>query len=492
MVSSLRKRVRELISRILSVPAAFGWIDRETGLTAFMLAFPVMIIGGMRILMRIADFLMISYAYETDAAVGGVTLVFPYYFIGFGLALALSSGTLSVVARQLGAGEQEQANFSYKQSLYLALVVSLPLTYIAWNHAEPLVDLMTDRADVIEYGSIYLRVIMVSITLRFWNLISARALAGAGDTRTPMWIRMVSVPANVIFNAILIFGLGPVPAMGVAGAAWGTVLADVLATGLFMAVFLSGKADVQLIPGGRQWDWDTVSEIVRVGLPLGGMRLCMSLGRFPFLGMVSVAGTSLLASLGIARRVMLLAMMPAWGFSTAASTLVGQHVGANQPDRASFSGWQTLRVGLATQLLVALGITVFADPVAALFRTESPHHTRAFIQVFGVIVAAYSISRTMQGALRGAGETSWPFYASLLGMGGRLWVASLTLPSDFVVANIAGFAVSPGWGLGVEFIYLAIVADMYLRAMVNLGRFASERWKKSSGVPPVAAETTVK
>jgi putative MATE family efflux protein len=492
MYSRLRSTVRRFISRVLDLPASVGWIDKETGLKAFLISFPIMIIGGMRILMRIADYLMISYAYETDAAVAGVTIGFQYYFIGFGLALALSSGTLSVVARQLGAGNQDRANFSVKQSMYLTLFLSVPLTAAAWFYAEPLVDLLTDDPAVIELGAIYLSIVMVSITLRFWNLISARALAGAGNTQTPMWIRMVSVPANVIFNAFLIFGIGPFPAMGVAGAAWGTVLADLLAFSLFLTVFLSRTAEVQLELDGRQWDWSMVWELFRVGIPLGGMRLCQSLGRFPFTFIVAAVGTSLLASYGISRRVVLLAMMPAWGFATAASTLVGQNIGSEQPERASFSGWQTLRVGLATQLLVAFGITVLAGPITWAFQSQAPYHTKAFIQVFGVVVAAYSVSRTMQGALRGAGDTAWPFYGTFAGTVVRLMIASLALPSDLVIGHVAGYAISPGSGLGVEFIYLAIVADLYLRALINVGRFATGLWKGRAPEPPVTAEAAGK
>jgi len=483
---SLRKTVKRLCTLVLALPEKVGWVEKETGRKAFFLALPIMIIGGMRILMRLADFFMVSYAYRTDAAVAGMTIGFQYYFIGFGLALALSSGTISLVARSIGAGDHSSANFSIKQSMYLGVLLALPLTLTAWWYTTPLIALLTDDPDVVKLGAVYLRVVMLSLTLRFWNLIFARALAGAGNTETPMWIRMVSVPANVILNGLLIFGPGPFPALGVAGAALGTVLADVIAFGLFLYVLVSGSAGVQLTLTGKQWDGSVVRELVRVSLPLGGMRLSMALGRFPFMFIVAAAGTSLLASFGIARRVMLLALMPAWGFATSASTLVGQNIGAEQTDRAEFSGWQTLRIAIATQLLIGFVLTAAAGPISSLFHSRIPIHTKSFIQVFGAGVAAYSVSRTMQGALRGAGDTIWPFYGTLIGTIIRVVLAAMSLPADLVVLRIGSVAITPGLGYGIEFIYLAILADMYLRALINTLRFASGVWKHDSTKEPPA------
>ncbi len=483
----MRQRIKNLIYLVLSIPESVGWVEKKIGRKAFLLAFPIMIIGGLRILLRIIDFLMVSYAYESDAGLAGMTIAFHYYFIGFGLALALSSGTISVVARYLGARKPSEANFSIKQSMYLSLFLSIPLTILTWMFAESLIGLMSSDAEVVELGATYLRITMLAITFRFWSLIGARALAGAGNTETPMWIRMISVPTNVFLNWIFIFGIGPVPELGVAGAALGTVLSDLLTVLLFLWIFLSGNARVQLVLTGKQWDSRVAREIIGVAAPLGGMRLTMAIGLFPFVFIVSAAGTSLLASYGIARRVMLLALMPAWGFSTASSTLVGQHVGGNRMQEAEDSGWQTLRIALATQLLIGFILTLGADPISSLFDSRDPILTTTFIRVFGIGVAAYSISRTMQGGLRGAGDTLWPFYGTLLGTASRIGVALLALPVD-VTIKIGILSFTPGFGYGVEFIYLAILVDLYIRAAVNTIRFASGTWKNTSRIRSSAAD----
>ncbi|MFA1610695.1 MATE family efflux transporter [Halobellus rubicundus] len=472
--------VRDSIWRVLSLfPAALaraGLVNREQAESAFDLAVPVMVTGGLRVLLRIADFLMVGLALG-DAAIAGLELGFQYYFIGFGLSLAVSSGTISVVSRLQGADRPERANLAVKQSLWLALVVSVPLTVGAWVYAEPLVGILTADPAAVDYGATYLSIVMLSMAPRFFSMVAARALAGSADTRTPMYARLLTLPMNVVLNAVLIFGLGPIPSFGIAGAAIGTVAANALAGALFFWLLVSGEYAVTLDLGGRQLDLGLVVEILRVGLPLAGMRLVQTLARFPFLFILGVLGTPALAAYAIARRVMLLALMPAWGYSTAASTLVGQHIGAGDDDLAAAYGWQTLRIALATQLLIGAVIVVAARPIAVAFGTDHVGLTVSFIRLFGVVVAGFSISRTMRGGLRGAGDTRWPLYAMIAGSFlVRLPIAALALPAGFAV-TLLGVSLPVGLGLGFPAIYVAIVADFYVKAAVNTGRFRSGRWR---------------
>ncbi|MFC7201031.1 MATE family efflux transporter [Halospeciosus flavus] len=491
MLRAARRRLRNLLFAFPALLARLGLLDREKGEEAFDLAVPAMVTGGLRTLLRTADFFMVSVA-SGGAAVAALELGFQYYFIPFGLALALTSGTISVVSRLKGAESHREADFAIKQSLWLAILLSVPITVATWAYADPMVGLLTDDAATIRKGATYLRIVMLSVGFRFWSMIAARALAGAGDTRTPMYVRLVTLPTNIVLNAVLVFGLLGFPPLGVAGAAWGTAIANALAGVVFFGVLLSGRWSVALHLGGKQWDTSVAAEITRVALPLAGTRLSRTFGRFPFLFVLGLLGTDVIAAYAIGRRVMLLALMPAWGYSTAASTLVGQHVGADETAEAADYGWQTLRIALVTQLLIAAGIFVAAHPIAAAFGTQYPDLTVSFIRVFGLGVAGFSVSRTMRGALRGAGDTRWPFYGGLLATYvARLPVAflaptatALTL-GPYAVAGLAVPAVTVGFGLGLGLpaIFVAILADMYTRALVNLVRFRSGAWK-AFGTPP--------
>lgn len=465
-----------MIVRYPALLARLGLVDRKKGTEAFDLAVPVMVSGGMRTVLRMTDFFMVSLALG-DAAVAGLELGFQYYFIGFGLALGLSSGTISVVSRCIGAGEQANAEFAVKQSLWLALLVTVPLTLLTWLFSEGMIELLTDDPRTIQLGSTYLRIVMLSVSFRFWSMIAARALQGAGDTRTPMYVRLVSIPTNIGLNAVLIFGFGPFPQLGIAGAAWGTTIANTLAAVIFAGVLVSGVYSIRFRIGGTQWDTEMVRELIRVGYPLAGMQLIRTLGRFPFLLILSTIGTPVVAAYAIARRVMLLAMMPAWGYSTAASTLVGQNIGLGNETDATRYGWQTLRIAVVTQVLIG-GILVALSPwIVRLFNAGSPELTVAFVRVFGLGVVAFSVSRTMRGGLRGAGDTLWPLYGTVLATGLRVPIAALGLPVGVALASVAGWTLAPGMGLGLWAIYAAILVDMYSRAGVNLFRFSTGRWK---------------
>ncbi|MFB6127825.1 MAG: MATE family efflux transporter [Halolamina sp.] len=468
------------MSALLLFPATLarlGVVDREKGEEAFDLAVPVMVTGGMRTLLRVADFLMVSIGVG-GAAVAALEFGFQYYFIPFGLALALTSGTISVVSRLKGNDEHAEADFAIKQSLWLALLLAVPITAATWLYADRLVGLLTDEGRVIRMGGLYLRIVMLSVAARFWSMIAARALAGSGDTRTPMYVRLLTLPTNVGLNAVLIFGLGPVDPMGVAGAAWGTTAANTLAAFIFLGLLLSGRFAVRLRLGGKQWDWELATELVRVSLPLAGTRLSRTFGRFPFLFVLGVLGTEVVAAYAIGRRVMLLALMPAWGYSTASSTLVGQHVGAGDAETADEYGWQTLRVALATQLCIGAVIFVAAEPLARLFDAAALELTVTFIRVFGLGVAGFSVSRTMRGALRGAGDTSWPFYGGLLSTYVvRLPIAVAALPAGYAL-TAGSLSIAPGLNWGLAGVFVAILGDMYARAGVNLVRYYSDAWKR--------------
>ncbi len=483
-MASLRAWIDAGLRGFPALLARFGIVDRRMGEEAFRLATPVMVTGGLRILLRLADFVMVGIALG-GAGLAALELGIQYFFVGFALSLAVSSGTISVVARYEGAGQPEDADFALKQSLWLSLLISLPLTAIGWFYAEPLVGVLTDDPQTIRLGAAYLEILALSLAFRFWSLVAARALAGMGDTRSPMYVRLATLPTNIVLNALLIFGLFGFPALGIAGAAIGTAVTNVLTGVVFLGLALSGRFAVTLHPGGRQWDTGVAEEILRVGVPLAGMRLLQTFGRFPFLFVLGTLGTPVLAAYAVGRRLILFALMPAWGYSTASSTLVGQAIGAEQDAEATRYGWETLRIGLATQLLIAAALLVFSRPFVLLFNPDDIGLAVAFVRVFGLGVAGFGIDRTMRGALRGAGDTRWPLYGMFIGTFLlRLPIAFLALPVSFVV-SVAGVSIAPGLGLGLPAVFAAILVDFYAKAAVNTVRFASGRWQaiaRQSGI----------
>lgn len=470
-----------------AVLSRFGIVDRAMGEEALDLAAPAMVTGAFRILIRMSDFVFVGLALG-NAGIAALELGFQYYFVPVSLSLALTSGTISVVSRYTGAGQHDRADIAVKQSLWLSLLISFPFMVVSWLYAPQLIGLLSDNPRTIALGAAYLQIVMLGIVPTFWSMIASRALAGTGDTRTPMYARLVSLPLDIGLSVVLIFGFGPVPQLGLVGAAIGTLTANVLSALIFFALLVSGRRSIQLRFSGPMIDWTVLREIVRVALPLTGTRLSRTLSRFPFLFILAVLGTETVAAYAIGRRVILLAMMPAWGYSTAASTLVGQHLGRGEDDRAAAYGWETTRIALATQLLVAAILVIAARPISLVFGTESVSLTVAFIRVFGLGVAGFSISRTMRGGLRGAGDTRWPLYGTLIGSYLlKLPIAVLALPISYRFVfeplslgpvALGPITLSPGLGLGYAAIFAAILADIYVKAVVNATRFYTGAWKE--------------
>ncbi len=472
----LRKAAWRLLIRFPDALARIGLVRRETARETFELAVPAMVSAGIWTFLRITDFFMVSLALS-DAAVASLEFAFQYYFVGFNLGIAVSSGTISLVSRFKGAGDHDAADFVIKQSLWFAIPIALLLTAVAWVYAEGLIDILTDEPTVIRLGSTYLSIVMLGIIFRYWIMIASRGLQACGDTVTPMYINSLVTVLNVLLNALLIFGLGPAPTLGIAGAALGTVIANVLGAGIYLVLFRTDRFPLRLRIRGKQWDTGIVVEILRVGVPLAGRRLVGTIGRFPFLFMLGVLGTPVVAAFAIGRRIVQLAMIPGWGYATAASTLVGQSLGGGQEDEATRYGWETAIVALATQVLIAAVFALFARRIALLFGTEAVTLTTWFVWTFALSVFGSSINQSLAGGLRGAGDTTWPLYGTVVGTSLRLAVVSLALPVGFTLVSVGGVALAPGLGWGVIAVFAAILVDQYSRASVNVVRFQSGRWQ---------------
>jgi putative MATE family efflux protein len=473
----VRRTARRLLSRFPDALARLGLVDRRRGRETFELAVPAMVSAGIWVVLRITDFFMVSVALS-DAAVAALEFAFQYYFVGFNVAIAVSSGTISLVSRYSGAGDDAGADFVIKQSLWFAIPISLLLTAVAWFHAEALLGVLTDEPEVVRLGSTYLSIVMLGLLFRFWTLIAGRGLQGCGDTVTPMYVSVAVTLLNAVLNALLIFGLGPAPRLGIAGAAIGTVVANAVGAAAYLPIYFSGRYPLRFRLGGKQWDTHVAVEILRVGTPLAGRRLIETVGRFPFLFVLGVLGTPVVSAYAIGRQVVQLAMIPGWGYSTSASALVGQRLGSGDEAEATAYGRDTTVVALANQLLVAAGFAVLAGPIVRLFGTEAVDLATAFVLVFALGVAGTSVAQTLEGALRGAGDTTWPLYGAAFGTALRLGIAALALPAGFVLLELGGTSLAPGLGLGVAAVFASILADLYGRALVNAVRFRSGRWKQ--------------
>jgi putative MATE family efflux protein len=291
------------------------------------------------------------------------------------------------------------------------------------------------------------------------------SLRAAGDTRTPLAIGLVVGVVNVAAAWILIFGRFGFPALGVVGAALATPLAFTAGAALGLVLLARGG----LVLGFR---WrplrlrpDIVRRVLRIGVPTAVEHLLMQIGFFLYIVFAAEYGTAAVAAYFIGVRILALSFLPGFGFAAAASTMIGQNLGAGRPDEAARSGWAALTLSIL--MMTAGGMVIFtaARPIARLFVDDAEVIADAvsFILVLAAAQPLMATDFTLGGALRGAGDTRFPLVSVLIGFYlCRLGVAYLV---TFVLQ------------LEIVWLWLAMIGDYLARSALKTWRFRSGAWK---------------
>lgn len=451
-----------------------GVIEQSRVRAVTDLAWPRVITGFARMSQQAADVAMVGLAVG-PTAVTGLAFAYTFWMVGEQLALGLSGGTISLVSQHFGADDEAAAGQALKQSVWIALGLSVPLATTFLLGAPTFIGLFTSDPDALEAGTTYLQLLALTVPLAFLNKLGSRAFAGMDDTVTPMVIRSGAAVLNVVVNAVLIFGLG----LGVAGAAIGTNLAIALATGLFAWGLLGrGYPRVGVVPvtiplGRPHVQIEAIRDLLRVAAPLMVRRLVRAGFRFPLLAIVATFGPLVVAAFEIGRRVRNLMNALTWGFSIAASSLVGRHLGADDLAEARATGADIIRLSTVSYLALATLAIAFAPWIARVF-VSGPEAIAAavpFVQVGALAVIGMGLDGSATGVLRGGGDTTWTFYATAAGM----YLVALPLGVASVVT-----------GLGILALYAALVAETLVPAVIMLKRYTQGVWLQGRHAAPAS------
>ncbi len=398
------------------------------------------------------------------SAVAAVTTGHRIFFVFQGTLMALCAGTTALVARAWGADDRDEAERVTMASMILcsglALVIALPCFFFAEEMAGIFkldADTISQAADFIRYMSLF----NVSFAV---TLVLGSAVRAAGDTRTPLWIGAITNVVNVVLVYGLVYGKFGLPAMGVKGAAIASGLAFSVGALIFAAMWLKGWLLLGLGPGGSLHE-SRIRSLVRVGIPAGLEQLIMQVGFVVFLYIVSLYGTAPYAAYGIGVQLLSLSFVVGFGFSIAASTHVGQRLGANDPQGASRSGWHAVRLSIGAMIVIGTVIILTANKTAALM-IDDPEVIRLtviFIYILGAVQPLMAIEFTLGGALRGAGDTRFPMWTTLSGL-------------VLVRGSVAAFGAY--MGLSVEWIFAALIVDYIVKSTMLVARFHSGAWQR--------------
>jgi putative MATE family efflux protein len=436
----------------------------------WMLAWPTMLqnlIGGLQ---GVVDHALVGHfvGYAGNAAIGVAVQIF---IVVIAFVMSVFSGMGVLVARFAGANEPEKVNRTVYQAFLAAVALwGLVLAPLGWILAPALLGLVNASAAVRVQALPFLRITFVgSVGMLLFFMVSA-ALRAAGDARTPLRLGVLLTVLNVVCNVVLITGLGPFPRLGTAGAAVGSSLAGLVASGLAGYLLFSGRLPVTW-HRGMDWrpDWGVIRELFRFGLPTGVQGIAMNVAGVLLLRFIGSLPQSAEAQAAYAVGYGELFSFITWtsvGLMSAAATVAGQNLGAHRPDR-SVHGVR-VAAGLGVGLAAAIGLVFLAIPhqLLALFGMTDPvvvalgTELLRFLSVSGLFV---TVALTYTGGLQGSGDTRSPLFISI--------VSQIVVPLGLCALLQATRGLRPAD------IWTAILLGHMTRSALSVLRFRQGKWR---------------
>lgn len=429
----------------------------------FMLAIPMILEMLMESIFAVVDIFYVSKVSVNAVATIGLTesVVTLIYAVAIGLSMAATA----VVARRVGEKDFKGAATASIQVILLGILVSVLVSVVGIVFAKDILRLMGGEADLIAEGYGYTQVLLGgNVTIMLLFLINA-IFRGAGNASIAMWTLILSNGLNIILDPIFIFGLGPIPAYGVKGAAIATTIGRGAAVLYQLSILFNGKSLVKIALRDIKLQVDIMINLIKVSLGGIGQFLIGTSSWVFLMRIMSEFGSEVLAGYTIAVRVMMFTFLPAWGMSNAAATLVGQNLGAQKPDRAEASVWKTGKYNAIFMVLVSLVYLVFAKDIIQLFNTEEAvvKNGALCLQIVAAGYLFYGYGMVVINAFNGAGDTKTPTWINFI----CFWL--FQLPFAYLAAVRFDF--------GPVGVFLAITFAEVLIAIIGIWWFRKGKWK---------------
>lgn len=420
----------------------------------FTLAAPVIGENLLQTLLGVVDTLLVAGLGAAALAGVGTALQVVYVLLA-GLS-ALSVGASVLVAQAVGAGKLQEAGRFARQAILWSVIIAVPLTLVGVPLTPALVGLFGLEPAVADVAESYLAVTMGAVATLTLMLLSSAVLRGAGDSRTPMLVTLLSNVINVALTWALIYGHLGLPALGAVGSAWGTVISRGVGAAILVAVLWRGRNGVQLRGGSWAPSLAAAGAVFAIGLPAALEEVIVITAFAALTPIVATLGTEPLAAQRVVINLLSLSFLPGIGFGLAATALVGQAVGGRRPDEARASVAVALRWAVAWMGGLGVLFLLFARPLTALFGDDP-----ALVDAGATAIAAmvftqpfWAVTFVYAGALRGTGDTRTPLVIT----GAMMWVA-------VILAFLFVRAIPELWALWVAFIVVGpIEAWLYWRA----------------------------
>jgi putative MATE family efflux protein len=428
-----------------------------------LLAIPMVLEMSMESLFGLVDVFFVSrLGKDAVAAVGFTESVLT---VVFGVAIGLSMSTTALVARRIGEKDPERAAVAAAQAIWLGVFVSVVFAFAGAVGAPQILRIMGAEPGVVEQGAVYTAVILGSSVAIFQLFLLNAVFRGAGDAAVALRVLVYSNGLNIVLDPCLIFGLGPFPELGLLGAAIATTVGRTAGVVYQLWILFRGTGRIRVLPAQMRLNLAVMWQLIRISFN-GILQVQIATASWLLLvRLMASFGSAALAGYTIAIRVIVVTILPAWGMSNAAATLVGQNLGAARPDRAERSVWLSALYNMVFLGAVAAFFLLFAEPVIGIFTQDPdvlPHGVDCLRFIaYGFVFYAYGM--VIVQAFNGAGDTRTPTIVNFFCY--WLW----QIPLAWVLSQLLE--------MGPRGVFLAIAISESTLAVVGVYLFRLGRWK---------------
>ncbi|MDA9204236.1 MATE family efflux transporter [Gammaproteobacteria bacterium] len=372
------------------------------------------------------------------------------------------AGSTALIARNWGARNKEEAGIFFTRTVQLVIFIAFITGLVIWEFAEPLVRFFGLKGEALILSTEYLKAISPFYVGFGCGLGLITALRAVGDVKTPLVIGLIMNIFAIFFMLVFVNGWMGFPEYGVRGAALGNGLSFVIGALLLIVFWRTNQLPVRY-SSILHLDLIRVKEIFKVGLPAALEQVIFQAGITAFLILVALYGTEAYAAYGIGVQILSFAFVIGFGFSIAGATLVGQHLGAGNPNQARRAGWGAMRLSIVSMTFFGILIAFFAEPLARYMidNDEVVRLSVVFIWLLGSMQPLMAIEFSLGGALRGAGDTKTPLVITLT----CLLFIRVSLALIFYMLDAS-----------IEVIFSTLVADYVVKGFLYVARFKSNKW----------------
>jgi putative MATE family efflux protein len=381
------------------------------------LAWPVIAQNLLETLLGIVDTLLVAGL--GTAAIAGVGAALQIMFFVLAALSALSVGSSILVAQAVGGRALDRASLLARQSLLWGVFLGVPLALVGAGLADPIMGIFGMEPEVARIGADYLQVTMGTVVVLVLLIIGGGVLRGAGDSRTPMIVTAIANVLNVGLAYGLIYGHFGLPALGAVGSAWATFIARSVALLMLLGALWKGRNGVS-IAGRAGWrpDWSAARRVLGLGVPAAVEQVLVTTAFLAMTILVARLGTDTLAAQRISMSAMSFSFLPGIGFSLAATSLVGQSIGARRPREGAEMGKIATTWAVLWMSAIGVLIFVFATPIMRIF-TADPEVIligAAGLRVVALTQPFWGVGMVQSGGLRGTGDTRFPLIIGTTGV----------------------------------------------------------------------------